>query len=274
MEMDIDAENENTADSRKLCIPGDKVFQVESSSIKTLTLGPGIRKSGDNLFATRVGIVHYKLPSTFFLETQSESYSPAAGDDVVGVVIKRKGHELSEQYFVVDLGRNVERQNGFLPVLAFRGATKRYRPNLKKGDLVYCRIRRVTPNGPVRLTCTNSAGTGCWGPLRRTGGVYRAGLAFVRRCLTDGSAEHTMITDIGTKVQVEWAVGINGRIWYYSGYEKSQNLLYLLLRDAEAAAGRPEAIKALGEAVLQQIACLTDDVPLEDNTQYWVTKVA
>ncbi|OQV25486.1 putative Exosome complex component RRP40 [Hypsibius exemplaris] len=259
--------------TQQICIPGDVAFNLTNQSMKTVSLGPGVRKVQSDIMATRVGVMQYRPPATFFLSTTGDSYSPATGDDVIGVVVKRKGHEVSEQTYVVDLGRNTGRQTGILPILAFKGATKRYRPNLKKGDLIYGRIRRTTPDGPVRLTCTSNTNQSFWGPLRRTGALYRASLPFARRCLTDGSPEHDMIQQVGVRVPFETAIGVNGRIWLYTGMEKSQNLLYSLFRDAEAAKGDGDVIRKATVRVVQEIASMSDDIPLEDNTQYWVTRV-
>ena len=82
-----------------------------------------------------------------------------------------------------------------------------------------------------------------------------------------------MIEEVGAKIAFETAVGVNGRIWLYTGMEKSQNLLYMLFRDAEAASGDADIIGRAVKRVIQEISTLSEDVPLEDNTQYWVTRV-
>ena len=83
-----------------------------------------------------------------------------------------------------------------------------------------------------------------------------------------------MILEVGTKFPFESAVGLNGRIWLYTGFEKSQNFLYLLFRDVEQANGDSTTIKKITGRFLQEMATLGEDIPVEDNTQYWVTRVA
>lgn len=69
-------EEETPSHGSKICFPGDTVCQVEHNpSTKVLYLGPGIRKIGDDLLATKVGVVHYKPPATFFLETLGDAVS-------------------------------------------------------------------------------------------------------------------------------------------------------------------------------------------------------
>jgi exosome complex RNA-binding protein Rrp4 len=82
-----------------------------------------------------------------------------------------------------------------------------------------------------------------------------------------------MIMEVGQKIPFETAVGVNGRIWLYTGFEKSQNLLYSLFREAEAADGDKDSIQKATSRVIQEISSTSDDIPLEDNTQYWVTRV-
>ena len=103
--------------------------------------------------------------------------------------------------------------------------------------------------------------------------TYEQFILFFVRCLTEGSSEHFMIMEVGQKIPFETAVGVNGRIWLYTGFEKSQNLLYSLFRDAEAADGDKDVIHKATSRVIQEISAMSDDIPLEDNTQYWVTRV-
>jgi len=57
----------------------------------------------------------------------------AAQESVIGVVVGKSGAE----GFRVDIGGP---HNANLDVLAFEGATKRNRPNLKVGSLLYARV--------------------------------------------------------------------------------------------------------------------------------------
>lgn len=45
-----------------------------------------------------------------------------------------------------------------LPVLAFEGATKRNRPSLQPGDLVYCRVETAHRDLEAQLSCMDAAG--------------------------------------------------------------------------------------------------------------------
>ena len=45
-----------------------------------------------------------------------------------------------------------------LPLLSFEGATKRNRPNLKAGDVVYARVAAASRDMEPVLTCVDAAG--------------------------------------------------------------------------------------------------------------------
>lgn len=77
-------------------------------------------------------------------------YIPAVGDNVVGTVIER----LSEN-FNVDIGGPFP---AVLNVLAFEGATRRNRPKLAEGDLVYARIVHARSDTETELSCMDASG--------------------------------------------------------------------------------------------------------------------
>lgn len=59
-------------------------------------------------------------------------YIPKASDRVLGIVIARVG-----DYFRIDIGAA---DFALLNFMSFEGATKRNRPNIKVGDLIYGQI--------------------------------------------------------------------------------------------------------------------------------------
>jgi exosome complex component RRP40 len=72
-------------------------------------------------------------------------YIPAVEDNVVGVVRDKQG----EQYRV-DIGAS---HTALLPFLAFEGATKRNRPNLQVGTLVYARVVMANKDMEPEISC-------------------------------------------------------------------------------------------------------------------------
>lgn len=111
----------------------------------------------------------------------------------------------------------------FLPQLAFEGASRKTRPQLKNGDVVYARVLSVGvgPGAEIELTCVNpatgKAEPGGLGPL--SGGMVfdiSVGLA-ARLMLPGGSGGVTVLEDLGKRLEsqggFEIAVGKNGKVW-------------------------------------------------------------
>lgn len=115
------------------------------------------------------------------------------------------------QNFILDIGGPFP---GQLPMLSFEGATRRNRPNLNAGDLVYARV--VTANrdlDPV-LTCVDGQGkAGGFGPLKE-GTVIECSTYYARTLLA--RPPPPVLAAVGLKLQFELAVGMNGRVWLNS----------------------------------------------------------
>lgn len=116
------------------------------------------------------------------------------------------------QNFIVDIGAPFPAQ---LPMLSFEGATRRNRPNLATGDLVYARVITANRDMDPVLSCVDSQGRASgFGPLKE-GYVVECGLGHARSLLARPPAP--VLAALGAKMQFELAVGMNGRVWLNSG---------------------------------------------------------
>ncbi|KAH8692979.1 putative exosome complex exonuclease Rrp40 [Talaromyces proteolyticus] len=110
--------------------------------------------------------------------------------------------------------------------LAFEGASKKTRPNLKQGDLVYARVLSVGVGAgtDIELTCVNpatgKAEPGGLGPL--TGGMlFDVSTGLAARLMKTGSSAAAesvaVLEELGKKLEskggFEIAVGRNGKVW-------------------------------------------------------------
>lgn len=112
------------------------------------------------------------------------------------------------QNFLVDINGPFA---ALLPQLSFEGATKRNRPNLRTGDLVYCRVTETSRDTDTVLTCVDAAGrAGSLGPLKE-GSLLSVSTATARKLLTIPKAP--VLEALGAALQFEVAVGANGRVW-------------------------------------------------------------
>lgn len=93
---------------------------------------------------------------------------------MIGTIVHRLG-----EYFRVDIGTA---HSAVLPMLAFEGATKRNKPNLAVGSLVYCRVSLANPDMEPELECVNPRTGRADGFGELVGGyVFKCSLGLARR---------------------------------------------------------------------------------------------
>lgn len=176
-------------------------------------------------------------------------YIPAEGDLVIGQV-----HHGAADFYYVQLTPHTS--NALLPVLAFEMATKKTRPQLAAGQLVYARVSLANKHMDAELECVNSA-TGKadgLGPLNG-GMLFTVSLGFARRLLmpkstTDGGIvvlEYLGKLGLGFEI----AVGRNGKVWVNSEATKTILIVGTALREADERRLDADAQKILCKKVLK-----------------------
>lgn len=162
------------------------------------------------IVAVRAGRLLFQPPTTFWVDTNQRRYVAAVNDTVVGVVTERNAAE----YKVALCGGSA----AVLPLLAFQGASKRNRPALTEGSLVYARVVIAHPELEPELSCQAPAGvvskdwvTGesVYGPLSG-GHVLRTSHGLARQLLHPSCA---VLEALGAVMPFEIAVGANGVVW-------------------------------------------------------------
>jgi len=144
-------------------LPGELV----DAKHQNLKLGPGLLQLSDgSTISTKAGaLCHNQNRSKWWVESNSRrvstehqshfrvvyydsfQYIPAAQESVIGVVVGKSGAE----GFRVDIGGS---HNANLDALAFEGATKRNRPNLKVGPILSSVLFLPTFLGRISVICT------------------------------------------------------------------------------------------------------------------------
>ncbi|KAI0883976.1 uncharacterized protein GGS22DRAFT_166534 [Annulohypoxylon maeteangense] len=210
---------------RIFVLPGDQIDPslIPSHPKKPLRLGPGLRHIPPNeLVPTVAGqlVTDYRKNSTW-VEYNGGRYIPTVGDLVIGSV-----HHSATDYFYVMLSGYTS--NAILPQLAFEMATKKTRPNLNAGALVYARVCLANRHMDPELECV-SPSTGKadgLGPLNG-GMLFDISLGMARRLLMRKSVEEgkvVVLEELGAAgLAFETAVGRNGKIWVNS--EKVKTVL-------------------------------------------------
>lgn len=191
-------------------------------------LGAGLRTDGTTrVVSTCAGrLVRHPNNNTYFVKQNIRKYRPLQEDRVVGVVEDRVGGDGGGDVYRVNIGGP---HPALLSNLSFEGATKRNRPNLAPGMLLYARVQSTPPAMDAVLSCTlgpHDAGVarkdwmtneGTYGVL--TGGTCRRiPLGLARELLYP---HNLVLRELGErKIPFEICVGVNGMLWVHSSRPK------------------------------------------------------
>ena len=198
--------------------PGDELCRLSALPNEfSLLVGVGVVREGvDVLRSSRVGVLRFEASaSKIWVESDVRRYVPAVGEHVIGIVESRHADE-----YRLHIGGAA---SAALPVLAFDGATKRNRPHLEVGALVYCRITVAHRDMEPEVTCASPPGVGAkdWVTRESIFGELQGGQVFdcppllCRRLM--GLDETAPVLDaLGGLASFELAVGANGRVWLSS----------------------------------------------------------
>eukprot|EP00741_Cyanophora_paradoxa_P025281 tig00000361_g24400.t1 len=180
--------------------PGDALFRVaENEKVK---IGHGLMQTGSSVSSMKAGILRYQAPGKYYLESNQKRYVPAPEDMVIGVVTDR----LAEA-FKVDIGGAHVAQ---LPALAFENATRRNRPDLKVGSVVYARLTVADRDMEPELACMAASGKAQGFGELEGGYLFSCSLG-LSKALMDPDC--VVLTELGSHLPFEIAVGANGRVW-------------------------------------------------------------
>nr|KMM64600.1 hypothetical protein CPAG_00952 [Coccidioides posadasii RMSCC 3488] len=207
-----------------ILLPGDTVpSHLKTASNNSLKLGQNLHvlshaTSPIPITSTQAGLLLQdpKRNSVNILTFPRRRYIPQPSDLVIAQI-----HHSSADYFHCTLSPHTP--HVFLPQLAFEGATRKTRPQLKSGELVYARVLSVGlgPGAEIELTCVNpatgKAEPGGLGPLNG-GMVFDVSVGLAGRLMSPGgSGGVVVLEELGKKLEslggFEIAVGKNGRVW-------------------------------------------------------------
>ncbi|CAB4060405.1 RRP40 [Lepeophtheirus salmonis] len=169
-----------------VAIPGD-VIEIREEDNSNVTIGPGLRLHGQQIFATKCGVIRNKKNS-YWIDNHQKRYFPNKGEAVIGIVTRKAG-----DIFRVDVGAS---EQATLSYLAFEGATKKNRPDVKVGDVVYAKLLVASLDTEPELETILM--------------FFTIPLRLVRKLLLKDSV---LISSLGKAIAFEIVVGMNGRIW-------------------------------------------------------------
>ncbi|KAG2378338.1 hypothetical protein C9374_008481 [Naegleria lovaniensis] len=203
---------------------------IQQSGI--IKIGPGLFQTENNIIATKAGILRLVPPNRYFVDNNQHRYVPMVGDMVIGVV---KDRVPVEQYSVDILAHQ---GLALLPFIGFDGATRRNRPDLGPGSLVYARVTLANKDLDIEITCESapgmkkkdwSTGKSVFGELKG-GYVVECSLGMARKLLDPNCYLLKLISEY---VSFEVAVGLNGRVWINSENSNDSVLIANAIQNSE-----------------------------------------
>uniref|UniRef100_A0A915BJU1 Ribosomal RNA-processing protein 40 n=1 Tax=Parascaris univalens TaxID=6257 RepID=A0A915BJU1_PARUN len=190
---------------RNICLPGDIIEIDSNEGEEKRVIGRGLQCDSGDL--TKLRVVQPGLLNSYgskrWISVYSNRYIPQEGDKVIGVVKASRGDLIK-----VDIGASDIANISFL---GFEGATKRNRPMLKAGDLIYAAVILAMRHLEATLTCIDNEGRAHGQGLLPSGGfLFKTSLNLARRLLSPSSR---LLALIGKEIKYEITCGMNGRIW-------------------------------------------------------------
>ena len=232
-------------------LPGDTVPDA-GKSFANVKVGPGLlptpRDAGDgddvSLTAVRGGALgHIEVRRRrkekgqlvnveqhgWWVESTGQRYVPSANDHVIGQVTNRGAESFAVSLFAA--------HSATLSALAFEGATRRNRPALAIGALVYARVVGAQLWAEPEISCVDavSGKSGGLGALKSEDGVAMLWPVSLALAQSLTRAEHTLFARIAAHFPLEVAVGQNGLVWVRTSTAEQGVAVGRVLRAAEGA---------------------------------------
>lgn len=185
-------------------LPGNIVKDIKTSK-NIAILGPGLRRGDEpnTIAVTRAGYLTFKSPNFYWIESQQKRYIPKVSDLVVGVIVKKSG-----DVFKVDIGSS---EHASLSAFAFEGATKKQKPDLQIGDVIYARLLSAHREMEPELVCVDKYfKAGILGPLSSDGFLIHIPPDHAYRLL---DPKNTVLRSLSKQLDYEIAIGLNGKVW-------------------------------------------------------------
>lgn len=206
-----------TATARSVVFPGD---DISIEGIEAPRIGLGTMQRGRGVVATTVGRVAQAGP-TLWVEHASNRYVPCVRDVVVGVVREKAG-----DFFSVDIGAALPATIHFLQ---FEGATRRNRPDLREGSVIYARVVAAHRGVDPELSCIAESGKADGLGALKGGRTVVVAASLLPRLLSPASV---VLAPLGGHIPYEIAVGLNRRVWIRTAEPRHAVVIANLLKNA------------------------------------------
>lgn len=220
-------------------LPGDDVSKViKQISRGSPKLGVGLRKETTSVFSTVAGSLEYRS-GVVFVKQNTRRYRPIVEDRVIGIVEERVASDgAGGDIYRINIGSP---HPALLSNLSFEGATKRNKPVLLSGMLLYARIATCPRSMDPILSCQlGSLDVGVprrdWMTNEGTYGELVAGtcckipLGLTRQLLEE---RNVVLQVLSQYLAFEVCIGVNGYIWIHSSKAEHTILIQNAILNSE-----------------------------------------
>lgn len=242
--------------ARTFVMPGEvlseDVLPIPSKPSAALKLGPGLRHTPPSTVTTALAgpLCVDRKKNALWIENNSGRYIPQMNDVVIATV-----HHSSTDWYHCSITPHTAFAQ--LPQLAFEGATKKTRPQLSSGSLIYARVLSASKHLDPEIVCYNPSTGKSEGMGELKGGmVFNVSLGMSRRLLLNKQKDEgglVVLDDIAEQVAFEVAVGRNGKVWVKAGGVMETLLVGKALQDTDREALKIDEQKKLVKKLLRQI---------------------
>ena len=204
-----------TEEITPVVLPGD-IIKIHNQN--NLRLGVGVMQEEKGVTALRCGVLRRtgyagssEARPLLWIDSTSKRYTPQVDDQVVGTIVEKYA-----EYYKVDIGCA---QPALLSGIAFEGATRKNKPNLDVGQLIYCRVEVANKFMEVELSCISPHFKKDWVTGESLYGELKGGMVIpvsIRLAHELMNETCDVFDIIGRKLKFEVSVGVNGLVWINS----------------------------------------------------------
>jgi exosome complex component RRP40 len=160
----------------------------------------GICERGEEKVSMQAGELREMEGKRFWIDAPMKRYAPLLDDLVIGQV-----HSKGREFYRIDIGAPYL---AVMSVLDFPNATKRSKPSLQPGDIVFAQVAEERKCTDIRITAVSQDRDMCGLGHLSSGVVVSLGILKCRALLLGRAVE-----ELGEKRTFSIAVGANGLVW-------------------------------------------------------------
>jgi exosome complex component RRP40 len=218
--------------------------------------------------STLAGRLHYNSSShTAFVLANTKRYIPQIHDRVICIIEDRSGDNYRVTIPGCTMGSNI-----MLNTTSFEGATKRNRPHLGTGDLVYARIMHCFDySSEIEVSCTVNSGRddvqsgglnddggasrkdwmtdeGTYGQLKN-GTCLQISIGLAHELLNLNNVVLQCLGNSGIKFEV--CIGVNGFLWIHS--ERPEYTILVINAIANSEVMAEDQVRAMVKTLVRTV---------------------